>query len=150
MIRTLTQIEIAKPPKEVFAFLVDPSKSLLWQSTLVEIQGEPGLPAGSSGHFVSHVLGQRVTSRFTIIENDGYSYYYAKSSQGPLAFHTRVQVQPAQQASTVIYETTIDAGHVYRLAETALESIAKTRFQADLETLKVVLEEGGQSFRSFS
>jgi carbon monoxide dehydrogenase subunit G len=150
MIRTQSQVAIAKPPEEVFEFITDPSKSLLWQSTLVEVTGNPGLPIGSTGVIVSNVLGQRVTSRFTVIENDGRSYFHAKSSQGPLEFHTHVSVRPNRIGTMVVYETTIDAGRVYRLAETALQSIAKARFDADLTTLKAVLEDGSQTLRNLS
>ena len=141
MIRTRVQIKIGRPPAEVFRFITDPKNATLWQSAVAEVEAQPGLPAGSSGTVVTQALGQRVTSKFQVLENDGHSFYHARSSQGPVQFNTTQLVEPDGDAgSKVTIETKIDAGMIFRLAETALESIARARFEGDLQTLKTILE----------
>jgi hypothetical protein len=140
MIRTRVQIKIDQPPAVVFEFVTDPTKATLWQSAVAEVEAPPGLPAGSKGRVVTQVLGQRVTSRFQVLDNDGRSYYRAISTQGPVEFQNVTRVERWGEGSKVTIETRIDAGMVFRLAETALESIAHTRFEADLHTLKTILE----------
>lgn len=140
MITTKVQIEINRPAQDVFNFIIEPSNAVLWQLTTAEVTGEPGAPAGSVGQVVTQVFGQRLTSRYEILENDGRGYLHAKSSQGPLRFDTMQRVVPTKRGCQVILATSIDAGTVFKLAETALESIARARFESDLKTLKALME----------
>lgn len=140
MIVSKVQKIIKRPPEEVFDYITDPAKSVLWQSSVAEIQASPGLTKGSSGMVVMGLFGRRMVSRFEVIENDGHSYYRARSTQGPIEYDSTQRVDPVPEGSQVSFVTKIDAGTVFRLAETALQAIAKARFEADLETLKALLE----------
>jgi hypothetical protein len=140
MVHTHVEIKIARPVAEVFKYITTPEKMLQWQSTLVDFEAEPGLPVGSTGMAVTQVLGQRIISRFEVLENDGRGIYRVKSRQGPLQYSTTQQVVAVPEGSLVIHESIIDAGTVFKLAEGALESIAKAHFESDLTTLKALLE----------
>jgi hypothetical protein len=144
MVRTRVSITIARPPQQVFPYFIDPAKMLLWQSSLVDLQAEPGLPVGSTGMAVTQILGQRMLSRFEVLENDGRGFYAAKSAQGPLQYRTTQTVEAIAGGSRVTNVTDIDAGTIFKLAEGALESIARARFESDLKTLKALLESQDQ------
>lgn len=141
MVSTLTKVEIDRPADEVFAFVTDPANATLWQAGTLEVTGEPGMPAGSTGEIVLMAVGRKLTMRYEVLENDGHQYMRSKSRQGPIQFETQQQVERLSATrSRLTVQTKIDAGHVFRLAESALESIASARMEADMAALKVLME----------
>jgi hypothetical protein len=141
MVTSVSNIQINRPPAEVFEFITDPGKALIWHLETVGIEGRRGMPAGSTGQIITRVMGQDIVSSFEVVENDGKSLTVARSTQGPLRFETKQIVIPlADGQSLVRIETRIDAGAIFRLAEPVVESLLRTSIDADLQTLKVVLE----------
>jgi hypothetical protein len=134
-------MQTGRPPVEVFEFITDPSKVLVWHSETIGIEGSKGMPVGSTGQVITRVMGQDVVSRFEVVENDGKSITVARSTQGPLRFETKQIVLPKAAGQSLVWiETRIDAGAIFRLAEPVVESLLRTSIEADLHTLKVVLE----------
>lgn len=141
MVTTLTKVEIERPAAEVFAFVTNPDNARLWQAGLLEVTGTPGMPAGSTGEIVMLVMGRQLKMKYEVLENDGREFSRSKSRQGPIQFETQQRVQRLRaNRSRLVVETKIDAGHVFRLAESALEAIAIARMEADMAALKAVLE----------
>lgn len=141
MIITICHIDIARPAAETFAFMTDPDRATFWHTGVLEFKAEPGMPVGSHGHLVMTVMGQKMTTTFTILENDGKTITRARSNQGPIRYETTQTVGSLSRKSCrVSVRTTIDAGFVFKLAEPALESIANLYLDADLQTLKATLE----------
>jgi hypothetical protein len=128
---------------EVFAFITDPESTMKWHTGTMEHHGMPNMPVGSQGTLVTMVVGRRVESHYTVLENDGHSETRAKTNQGPLRFDTTQTVkQISKNRTRVTIKTSIDAGMFFHLAEPALESVVISRMDADLAQLKAVLEFG--------
>jgi len=141
MVATHTSVDIERPAAEVFAFVTNPSNARLWQAGLLSVTGTPGMPVGSTGDIVMSVMGRTLTMKYEVLENDGKQFARSRSRQGPIQFETQQHVQPLPGGrARFIVETRIDAGQVFRLAESALESIAVARMEADMATLKGLLE----------
>jgi uncharacterized membrane protein len=64
-------ITINRPPKVVFDFLLDGSKSPLWRPAVIDIQAVPGKPAGVGAAFKQGVKGpggRRLDADYEIVE----------------------------------------------------------------------------------
>ena len=141
MVTSVSSIQIKRPAEEVFEFITDPGKARVWHIETVGIEGAKGMPVGSTGVVITRVMGQDVESRFEVVENDGKSVTVARSIQGPLKFETKQIVLPVAGGGVVVrIETRIDAGMIFRLAEPVVETLLRTSIEADLHTLKAVLE----------
>jgi hypothetical protein len=141
MISTAAHIEVDRAIGDVFAFITDTTKTPLWQTGVIRIDGPPGMREGAVYEMETHFLGRINKSRFEVLENDGKGTTRAHSIRGPLKFETTQRCEETPLGRTrVTLEVKIDAGLVYKLAEPALESITKTLLEADLKTLKVVIE----------
>jgi hypothetical protein len=144
MITTSSNVEIAVPRETLYKFITDPDKTRRWQSNLVEIVAEPGMPEGSTGRMVEALMGRHLTYRFEILVNDGKSFTKALSNQGPLQFETSQtldELAPGRTKFTVLVK--INAGRVFLLAEPLLEWMAHGRVESDLKTLKKLMEKPG-------
>jgi hypothetical protein len=141
MVKSVSEIEISCPAHEVFEFISDPAKARVWHTEILEIDGVTGMPEGSTGTMVTMVVGREIKSRYIVVENDGSKLTRVRSTQGPLNFETAQMVtRLGPRLTRVRIETRIDAGSIFRLAEPALESVTRGRINADLLTLKAVLE----------
>jgi carbon monoxide dehydrogenase subunit G len=141
MILTTSQIEITLPRQQVFNFIVDPSKSTLWHAGVIDISADRSMAENSSGEITMQILGRRIESRFSVLENDGIGFTKVHSNHGPITYETtQILEELAPRLTRVTIQTKIDAGTVFRLAEPALESIANSMMESDLKTLKAVLE----------
>src|SRR6266567_1784284 len=117
MVKTFSHTQIKRPASEVFEFITDPAKALMWHLEILKIDGLKGMPAGSVGTMGTVVIGRRVTSRYGVVENDGVSFTRTRSAQGPLRFETEQRVVSSGGSVTVSIQTRIDAGTIFRLAE---------------------------------
>jgi hypothetical protein len=141
MITASASIEINRRRADVFGFVTDTANTQLWQSGVIRMDGPKGMPVGSVYVMESQFLGQRQISRVEVTENDGGSLTRARSTRGPLKFETIQHFRAMKRGGTLVtISARIDAGAVFKLAEPALQSITETILEADLKTLKVVLE----------
>jgi carbon monoxide dehydrogenase subunit G len=141
MIHTTSEIEIERTRPDVFAFMMDPEKTMLWHGGVLRVRADNGMAAGSTGEMQMHFLGRNFESRFEVTENDGVGRTVMTSRHGPLRYVTTQILEDVSPSSTVVkIRVQIDAGTVFKLAEPALESIANSIMESDLNMLKAVLE----------
>jgi uncharacterized protein YndB with AHSA1/START domain len=146
-IREEHTVVIERPIEEVFAFTTDPNNESLWQSTSLETEqtseGEVGV--GTTFRNTSKFLGQRIESIYQITENDPPQRQCVRITSGPLPGSACYLYEPADGGSTRFtqnFET--EVGGFFKLAEPLVARAIRRQMEADMATLKDLLEaEGG-------
>jgi ligand-binding SRPBCC domain-containing protein len=141
MVTTSLHVDIRRPLEEVFHYLMDPQNYLVWQSGVLEIQASNGMAAGSVLSFVALGLGQKYKMQAVVTENDQHSSFTVVAHQGPITFESTYRLRPVPTGTRVELHMKIDPGVVFRLAQSALQSISDSRYEADLKSLKAILED---------
>lgn len=140
MVTTSHSVTVDLPKAEVFAFLSDPQKYLLWQSDVVKIEATKGMQEGSVITFTSVGLGRTFELEAKITENNGTDHIEAVSTRGPLTFISKYDLIATDGGTQVHLFNDIRTHGIFNLAAGVLQSIGETKYQADLQRLKIVLE----------
>ena len=132
------ELEIARPPEEVFAYLADPENLPRWQGEVLEVRPE------SETRFreVRTFVGRRVESTLEVTAAEPGREFSLRSVSGPLRFSVRHLLEPAGEGSTrlrVIGEAE-GPGGLFKLGGRVLRRTAERRFQEDFARLKALLE----------
>jgi hypothetical protein len=140
MVTNRLAIDIARPMNEVFAYLMVPENYLVWQSGVLSIETTNGMNTGSKVSFVSVGLGQRHSIEALVVENDSVSSFTVVARQGPITFESSYRLLPVDGGTRLELHNRIETGVVFRLAESALQSIGDSKYETDLKSLKAILE----------
>jgi uncharacterized protein YndB with AHSA1/START domain len=138
-------VVIERPIEEVFAFVTDPNNDPLWQSTSLETEqtSEGPVDAGTTFRNTSKFLGRRIDSTYEVTENDPPHKQCVRITSGPIPGSGCYLFEPANGGSTrftQIFEA--EAGGFFRLAEPLVARAIRRQMEADMETLKDLLESG--------
>lgn len=117
-----------------------PENYLVWQSGLLEIEASDSMNVGSTITFMATALGQRHKIQAVVTENDQHSSFTVVARQGPITFESVYKLGPIPSGTRLELLNKIDPGVVFRLAESALQAISDSRYEADLKSLKAILE----------
>ncbi len=144
-IRQEHNVVIERPIEEVFAFVTDPNNDPLWQSTSLETEqtSEGPVDAGTTFRNTSKFLGRRIDSTYEVTENDPPHKQCVRITSGPIPGSGCYLFEPANGGSTrftQIFEA--EAGGFFRLAEPLVARAIRRQMEADMETLKDLLESG--------
>jgi len=143
MVRFDQTIEIARPQREVFEFLNQLENYLLWQSNLSDISATNGMTDGSTITFTQTGLGQKIKLSGQVALNNGTDQIKVTSARGPIHFESSYQLRSVNASTTSLtLENRIDPGTFFALAGPVLQHLAEVRYEADLKTLKAILEQG--------
>ena len=137
-VRVEHSLEIARPPSEVFSYLIDLASIPAWQSTVVEARSEQPLAAGVTWQEVRRFMGRTVegTMKVTAFEPD--RRFAAASVGGPLPVHFSWELEPSAAGTRVTFSG--EAAGSFGLAGALVARTAKKQVQADLATAKRLLE----------
>ncbi len=144
-IRQEHSVVIDRPVEEVFAFVTDLNNDPLWQSTSLETEqtSEGPVDAGTTFRNTSKFLGRRIDSTYEVTENDPPHKQCVRITSGPIPGSGCYLFEPANGGSTrftQIFEA--EAGGFFRLAEPLVARAIRRQMEADMETLKDLLESG--------
>ena len=144
-IRQEHSVVIERPVEEVFAFATDPNNDPLWQSTSLETEqtSEGPVDVGTTFRNTSKFLGRRIDSTYEVTENDPPHKQCVRITSGPIPGSGCYLFEPADGGSTrftQIFEAEI--GGFFRLAEPLVGRALRRQMQADMATLKDLLESG--------
>ncbi len=144
-IREEHSVVIDRPVEEVFAFATDPNNDPLWQSTSLETEqtSEGPLDVGATLRNTSKFLGRRIESTLEVTENEPPHKQCIRITSGPIPGSGCYLFEPADGVSTrftQIFEA--EVGGFFRLAEPLVGRALRRQMQADMETLKDLLESG--------
>jgi uncharacterized protein YndB with AHSA1/START domain len=141
MIHQEMSIHINCPPQQVFAFLVDPQKLMLWQSDLVksEILTEGPLHAGSRFHEVRR-LGPRETEIRGEISEFASDRLLATHTETKPEAGVRYVLEPEDGGTRLRYEFNLKTMGMMRLMEPMISRSVRHGTEADLQKLRQLME----------
>src|SRR5947209_3801439 len=141
-VRIENTITINRPVETVFAFVTNVANTPRYASTVIEAQQtSPGaLAEGTTLRMVGKFLGKRLDTAYRVTAYEPNRTFAYESISGPVPQSWRASFEqvPAGTRCTVTVEA--DAGGVVRLAGPVLSGMIKRQGDADLSTLKRLLE----------
>ena len=132
------ELEIERPPEDVYAFLSDPENLPRWQSEVLEVRRE----SDTRFREVRTFVGRRIESTVEITAAEPGREFSLRSASGPVRFSVRHLLEPAGEGRTrlrVVGETE-GAGGLFKLGGRLLRRAAERRFHEDFARLKAILE----------
>ncbi len=140
----IAEIEIDRPPAEVFAFLADMSNNPQWQRGMQSCEWTSPLPirVGSTYSQRASFLGRPIITEFEVAEyeTDGRIRITSTKSTFPLDI-TRT-VEPAGEGSRVRAMIRGEPGGIMGLLAPITKPLAYHSIQRDYRRLKELLEAG--------
>jgi uncharacterized membrane protein len=133
-------IVIARPLRKIYAYLMDLNNYPIWQSGIVRVAATDGMNQGSQITFTAIGLGKTFNFVAEVVENNAADAFRVVSTRGPMSFDSAYQLSDTKGGTKVELNNTIQTNAVFRLALPVLQSIGDSKYQTDLQTLKLVLE----------
>jgi ligand-binding SRPBCC domain-containing protein len=138
-------VEIARPPAEVFAYVTDPSKLHEWQTNTVEVEQLTPAPFGAGTRLREvHAAGRRRMEQ--VVEVTAYEpgrRFDLDVVEGPLPVGARHTFDESPGGGTVIHFAAEGrAPGAMRLAEPVLQLVVRNQMKRHYARLKERLENG--------
>ena len=135
-------VEIDRPPADVFAYLVHPERVPLWQESLLELRKHDDAPTaiGTTMTEVRTFMGRRIESRLEVVAYEQDRRFDLRTNAGPLPFHVRHTLEPANGGTRLVVEAEAEAGGLFGFAGGLVTRQAKKQFVADCARLKALVE----------
>ena len=134
---------IDRPIEEVFAFVTDPNNDSLWQAWTLETEqtSEGALDVGSTLRSTAKMLGRRIEVTMEVTQNDPPHRQCVRITSGPIPATGCYQLEPAEGGSTRFRQTLEgEVGGFFRLAEPVVGRVISRQTEADMATLRDLLE----------
>ena len=145
MFKTQTSVTINRSKQDVFDYVTDPANDARWQDTLESSEWtSEGLPGvGSNQEWVTKFLGRKITLTAVVTSWDPPNSYGFKVIKGPMPLQGNTVLESAGESGTeltVEFETGFDG--FFKLADGLVRKRFEKQMDADLNALKLLLEEG--------
>jgi len=139
----VSEVEIARPRREVAAYAADPDNATAWYENIksVEWQTPPPVAVGSRLEFVAHFLGRRLAYTYEVVELTPGERLVMRTAQGPFPMETTYSWRDADGGATrmTLRNRGAPAG-IARVAAPVVVAAMRRANRKDLERLKRVLE----------
>ena len=144
-IREELSVVIGRPVEEVFDFATDPENEPLWQSTTLETEqtSEGPLGVGATFRNTSKFLGRRIESTYEVTEMERPRRQCVRIVSGPIPGSGCYLFEPAEGGTRFTQTFDAEVGGFFSLAEPLVARAIRRQTEADMATLKDVLEAGG-------
>jgi carbon monoxide dehydrogenase subunit G len=142
MTKVERNIVIDRPIEEVWDYVNDPAKDVMWQSTLRESQQLTDGPVGVGTRVreVRQFLGIRVETTWEFTEYEPTSTSAIKSVAGPVPLNGRYALEPANGGTRLTVIGELDAHGLFKLAEPVFARMVGRELESNLGHLKDLLE----------
>jgi uncharacterized membrane protein len=140
----LTEIVIARPRAEVYAFAADPTNATAWYTNIKSVEWETSPPAaiGSRIRFRAQFLGRKLEYTYEVRELEPGSRLVMATADGPFPMETTYTWADASERTTTM--TLRNRGNPSGFAAVAASVMARAMRRAnaaDLRRLKSLLEQ---------
>ncbi len=145
MIELETSVEIARPAREVFAFVADQTNAPRWQTDLHEVRRltDGPLGVGTEHEFVRTFAGRRLASRNRYVAFEPDRYVRFEIPSGWISGAASYRTEPLRPAATVLTcRMEFRAREPLSLLEPVLSRLLARDSGRDEERLKSLLEQG--------
>jgi uncharacterized protein YndB with AHSA1/START domain len=142
-VREEHSVVIECPIEEVFAFTADPNNDALWESTTLEAErtSEGPLGVGTTFRNTTKFLGRRFDTSYELTEYEPPRKQCYRVTTGPIPGVVCYLFEPSDEGSTRFTQTfEAEVGGFFRLAEPLVARAIRRQMEADMETLKDMLE----------
>lgn len=140
MLRIEVAVEIKRSIEEVWAYVADPSKLPEWDSGALEAKAsEMPLHKGSTVMLVLKFLGRRIETTLEVTQLEVNKTFSVRATR-PFPFDVTYTVEPVDGGTRVREVAEGETRGFFKLADPIIENITERQAQADLETLKALLE----------
>jgi uncharacterized membrane protein len=142
-------VVIDRPIEEVFAFVADPNNDSLWQAWTLETEqtSEGPVDVGTTLRSIAKMLGRRIEVAMEVTENDPPHRQCVRITAGPIPASGCYLLEPADGGSTRFTQTFEgEVGGFFRLAEPLVGRVISRQTEADMATLKDLLESSDKPF----
>jgi uncharacterized protein YndB with AHSA1/START domain len=139
-VRFEVEIDIDRPPEDVFALLTDPRRLPDWQGSMVSAETMSELTVGARLRETRRFLGReyRVVSEVTAYEPP--HRFEVRSVEGPIPFGVRHTLEPSGGGTHLEVVGEANPKGVLRFAAGGIAKTAEAEFRRDFERLKELLE----------
>ena len=141
MLKMEMSVEIRRPVEEVFAYLTDPATAPEWNSAVLECRAEPPGPirVGSKIHIVGRILGRRIESTNEVTELVANRKFVQKANS-PFRLEATYLAEATTGGTKISVELVAEPGGFFKVAEPVLGRMTKKQIEAQLDTMKELLE----------
>jgi len=143
-------VVIDRPVEEVFAYVTDANNDALWQSSTLDTEqtSEGAVGVGTTYRSVSKFLGRRIETTLEVTEHEPPRKQCSRVASGPIPAVGCYLFEPADGGSTRFTQNlAAEVGGFFRLAEPLVARAFRRQLEADMATLKDLLEAGAAEDR---
>jgi uncharacterized protein YndB with AHSA1/START domain len=143
MIDFMIELEIARSPSEVFAYVTDPRKLATWQTNTVSAIAEPDGPL-RLGTRIREVhrgpRGKQVASLVEVCELEPDRLFSLRMIEGPLPVDGSISLEASEQGTRMRFAVHGEPRGPLRFLQPLMRAALKRQFGEHCATLKRVLE----------
>ncbi|GAB4513175.1 MAG: hypothetical protein OHK0046_13710 [Anaerolineae bacterium] len=135
-------VDIERPVAEVFAFISDLKNWATWMTPLIEIRNVEGDGLGAKMDGVMQIVGRNFETQYeiTAYEPNKQILYRGTRPDGDYA----LRVEARDNGTRLIQEVDLNLVGLVVLAAPVIASMLRRQLQADLDTVKDILETPGE------
>jgi carbon monoxide dehydrogenase subunit G len=142
VIRIELTVEIARTPKDVFAFLTDIERLTEWQTSAVEAHTEGPLAQGSRIAEKRRLLGREVDSELEVVAYEPPKRLILRSLGGPVKFTVDHELAAQSEGTRLTLVAEAEPGRLMKFTGPMIARTAEHQFRQDFDRLKELLETG--------
>ncbi len=139
MIKVESTTVINRSVAEVFAYMSNQENVPEWNSLVLESKAEGPMRRGTKVHQVAKFLGRKIELTSEVTEYEPNKKFAAKAS-APFPLTITNVFEAAGGGTRVMATAEGEVGGFFKLGEPIVGRIAQKQFQAQLDTLKEILE----------
>ena len=150
MLRIDVTLEIARPPEEVFAALIDLEQLPEWQESAIEARCDGVLEAGARIFERRRAMGRELENELEVTSFEAGRRLTLKTIGGPMPFTVDHQLVEEDGGGSTFLHVIAEGqpGSYMKLAKPVLKRHAERELRGDFERLKQRLEVGGERPRT--
>jgi len=140
----VTEIDIARPRADVYAFASDPDNATRWYSNIDSVEWETPRPAGLGSRiaFSARFLGRRLTYTYEVVELVDGERFAMRTAQGPFPMETTYAFSDADGGTRMSLRNRGEPSGFAKVGASLMAAAMRRENRKDLERLKGLLEGG--------
>lgn len=141
-VRVTTQVTIIAQPTDVFAYLADLKRHFLWNPHLQSVSSSSFLQPGFTYKSSSLLLGIRVSGVNRVVKILPERRLEIENSTGTLRYKVSYELRRRQDKTRVTCTTqVVTDSQAFAFTAPVLKILARRELQADLQALKIAVEQ---------
>lgn len=134
------EIDIDRPPEDVFALLTDVARLPEWQDSAVSVEAEGPMGQGMRIRETRRLFGREYRVVHQVVSFDPPHRFEVRSIEGPLPLTVSHTLEPSGGGTHLEVVVEAKPKGMMRFAAGAASKAAESEFRRDFERLKELLE----------